>query len=321
MTTTEMRAALSRDGRYLIGAHERPDGDSVGSMLALRRWLRARGAPADVVVPGGVGAPYDVLPDAKGALNAFPSDTANATLVIVDTPARDRIAGADGLPDRIEHLLVIDHHPDNNGYGTLNLVDTTASSAALLVFETLTSSDDEASAIDEETAALLYVGVMTDTGAFRFGNTDARTLRAAARLVELGAGPAQLSNIVYGSQPIGRLRLLGLVLSSVVTEADGAVAFLTLTDEMRARTGASGEEIEGLASYGRLVDGVEVAVLLREEGKDVRLSMRSQGRVDVNVLARRLGGGGHRSASGALIPGPVAEAKDRVLEALEGLLP
>ncbi|MBD3368181.1 MAG: bifunctional oligoribonuclease/PAP phosphatase NrnA [Candidatus Eisenbacteria bacterium] len=315
--TTEAAETLRGEGPFIVGAHERPDGDSVGSMLALVRWLRERGRKADAVVPGGVPDPYAALPGAGDVLDFYPEDLSDTTLILVDTPSPDRVAGLENGHERAASVVVIDHHPDNQGYGDINLIDTGASSAALLLYETLTEAGD---GLDAETATLLYTGVLTDTGGFRFGNTDERTLRAAAALVGCGARPAEVATLVYGSQPIGSLRLLGLVLSTVETALDGRLAFLTLTDEMRRRAGATGEEIEGLAAYGRGIQGVEVSVLLREEDGRVRLSMRSRGRVDVNALARRLGGGGHRAASGALVEGTIADARGRVIEALGGLL-
>ena len=317
MTMTEMASAILSDGPFFVGSHQRPDGDSVGSSLALVRWLRTRGIESGAVFPNGVPAPYASLPGATDTLGAFPRDLSDAKLIVVDTPLPERVAGGSSLLERAAATLVIDHHPDNTSFGTVNLVDPTASSAALLVYELIASVDG---ALDPATASLLYVGVMTDTGGFRFGNTDARTLRAAADLVAMGADPAELADTVYGRQPMGRLRLLGMVLSSAETALDGRVTFLTLSEEMRAATGSTGEEIEGLASYGRLIDTAEVSVLFREEGENVRLSMRSKGRVDVNALAKRLGGGGHRAASGALVAGPLKKARERVLEALEGLL-
>jgi phosphoesterase RecJ-like protein len=313
----ETLTAIRSDGPFVLGAHERPDGDSVGSMLALSRWLENRGRDVAAVFPRGVPEPYADLPGADGVAHSFPDDLSDTTLIVVDTPLPERMAGGGDAVDDAARVVVIDHHPDNTRFGDVNLVDPTASSAALLVYEALAAGNES---LDAVTASLLFVGIMTDTGGFRFGNTDERTLRAAAALVAAGARPAELSNAVYGSQSLGQLRLLGLVLSSAETVMEGAVAFLTVTDAMRADAGSTGEEIEGLASYGRLIDGVEVAVLLREEEGRVRISMRSAGRVDVNALARRLGGGGHRAASGALVEGSLDDARREVLDALGGLL-
>jgi phosphoesterase RecJ-like protein len=162
---------------------------------------------------------------------------------------------------------------------------------------------------------------MADTGCFRFTNTDARTLAVCADLAGRGADPSRIATAVYGEQPKERLKLLGLILSRIETSPDGRVALLVLTDEMRAAAGDSGEAIESIASYGRLIRGVEVAVLLREEGEGVRASLRSAGAVDVNEVARRLGGGGHRAASGAMLDGEtIGSARARVLSAVSATL-
>ena len=153
-----------------------------------------------------------------------------------------------------------------------------------------------------------------------FYPADARTLRAAADLVVLGASPAGLANAVYGEQPLGRLRLLGMVLSTTETELDGQVAVSMLTERMKGDTGSTGEDIEGMASFGRLVRGVEVALLLREENGHIRASLRSKGAVDVNAVARRLGGGGHKAASGVLLDGPIDSARERLLEAVAEIM-
>jgi phosphoesterase RecJ-like protein len=214
--------------------------------------------------------------------------------------------------ERASLVVNIDHHPDNTGYGDVNFVDPSASSVALIIYELLADTGELSAAI----SSLLYIGVMTDTGGFRFGNTDARTLRVAAALVILGANPAGLANAVYGEQPLGRLRLLGLVLSTTETEFDGKVAVSVMTERMKSETGSTGEDIEGIASVGRRVRGVEVALLLREEDGRIRASLRSKGAVDVNAVARRLGGGGHKAAAGVLLDGPIESARERLLEAI-----
>lgn len=279
-------------------------------------WLEARGASVTVVSADGVPDPYGFMPTAQRVARSTPETLSELTAFVLDTPDATRAGVEEGALDTAGVVVNIDHHPGNSGYGSINLVDTTASSVALIVYELLAG----AGGIDADVASALYVGVMTDTGGFRFGNTDARTLRAAAELVEAGASPAALANSVYGEQPLGRLRLLGLVLGSTETLLNGKVAVSVLTQEMKNETGSTGEDIEGIASFGRLVGGVEVALLLREEGNRVRASLRSKGRVDVNAVARRLGGGGHAAAAGVVLDGPMESAREMLLEAVAATL-
>lgn len=310
---TKAAEVLRRQGSFLITSHSRPDGDAIGTMLALEHWLESRGSRSVCLLPDGVPEPFTFLPHADRVVRELPSEFAADAAVVVDTPDPGRLSGGADTLSSAGPVVNIDHHPDNTLFGDINLVDVSASSAALLVYELLRPLGG----MDADAAASLYVGAMTDTGCFRFGNTDARTLSACAELAALGARPAELASLVYGGQPVGRLRLLGLILSGVEVSRDGRVALLTLTDEMRRATGDSGEAIESIASHGRLIRGVEVAVLLREEPGGIRASLRSAGEVDVNEVARRLGGGGHRAASGAMLKGDTMEsARLRVLSAV-----
>ncbi len=310
---TRILKVLESQKRFVVTGHLRPDGDSLGAMFGLVRWLGERGAEALAVSVDGVPEPYGFMAPRGDVLREFPPDPSERVLVVLDTPHPERTGAPPGYLSRALSVVNIDHHPDNDGYGSLAWVDPSASSAALLVEEVLTSSG---AALSGGVASLLYVGVLTDTGAFRFNNTDVRTFDAAAKLVRWGADPAALARSVYGEQSLERVKLLGLVLASVETALGGVVSLMYLTDEMRARVGSSGDEIEGLASYGRLLHGVRVAALLREEDHRVRISLRSNGDVDVNSIARSLGGGGHRAASGAVLHGPMEAARTRLLEAV-----
>ena len=306
-------AALDGSARFLVTYHLRPDGDALGSALAMMTWLRVRGSDAIVVSGGGVPAQYDSLTNVDAIETALPESLSGRTVVVLDTPRPERTGIEPELLRDAELVVNIDHHPDNTMFGDLNMVDAGASSTALLVHELLTA---EGTPLGSDVASLLYVGVMTDTGTFRFGNTDRRTLDTAAELVGLGADPASLAGQVYGRQPAERMRLLGLVLASVESELNGRVSVMRLTEEMRAETGAEGDDIEGLASHGRLLEGVEVAVLLREEGGRVRASLRSSGRADVGEIARRMGGGGHGAAAGVVLDGPLDNARAVLVAAL-----
>jgi phosphoesterase RecJ-like protein len=310
-------AALEGAGPFVVAAHDRPDGDSVGASLGLASWLRSRGARADVVAPQGIPPPYDFLPGAGAALREWPSSPGELVLVVLDTPLPERAGLPGGFLERTSLSVNIDHHPDNTRFADVNVVDPTASSAALIVSEIL---EESGRPLGRDVATLLYAGVLTDTGSFRFGNTDARTFEAAARLSRAGADPAHVARRLYGEQPVGRMKLLGLVLASMERALGGRVAVSYLTRAMREETGSSGDEIEGLASWGRLVEGVEVALLLREEAASVRGSLRSNGDVDVNAIARTMGGGGHRAASGFTYDGTLEEAREAALASVREAL-
>jgi phosphoesterase RecJ-like protein len=305
--------ALDGPGPFLVTGHVRADGDFLGTALGIARWLGARGRKALVVSRDGVPAPYGFLPGAECVTSEFPPDPSGLTAVVLDTPLAERTGAPAGYFDAAGFIINIDHHPDNTGFGDAACVDPSASSVALMVFEILEQGE---SAIDEAAATALYTGIFTDTGGFRFTNTDARTLRAAGELVARGAQPADVAREVYGSLDPAELRLLGLVLSSMEPALDGRVSILYVTDEMRTVARTQEDGIEGLASYGRSVGGTEVAVLLREQGESVRVSLRSGGTLDVGAVARQFGGGGHGAAAGVVLDGPLGSARDRIVSAI-----
>ncbi len=307
-----IQRTLEDGGVFLLASHRRPDGDSLGSMMALAQWLEERGSRAYPLSPDGVPDPYGFLPTRERVLSAFPAGVEDYVAIVLDAPELGRTGAAAEAISGARLVIDIDHHPGNARFGDLNLVDVEASSTALILYELLSELDG----ISGPVASLLYVGVLTDTGAFRYGNTDGRTLAAAAGLVGLGADPSALARGVYGEQPLGSLKLLGMVLSSAESLLDGRVIVMSLTDEMRRDAGSTGEEIEGLAGYGRLVRGSQVSVLMREEDGGVRVSLRSLGDVDVNEVARGLGGGGHASAAGVFLDGTIEKVRQRVIEAL-----
>ena len=215
--------ALEGPGPVLITGHVKPDGDFLGSALGLAGWLESGGRSAVVVSTDGVPSPYGFLPGADRVVKEFTVDAAGRTAVVLDTPSLARTGAPAGYFERAERLINIDHHPDNEDFGDPVLVDPTASSVALLVSEILAPS---ARPMDAAAATALYTGILTDTGGFRFTNTDSRTLRAAAELAALGARPSETARAVYGSLAPEELKLLGFVLLTPIILVAGTQAGL-----------------------------------------------------------------------------------------------
>jgi phosphoesterase RecJ-like protein len=309
----KIQKTLTSDGPFLVVSHRRPDGDAIGTSLALAAWLRGQGKEVAVWMPDPVPANYRFIRAVQHIVASLPPDLSDTVVVFVDSPGIDRAGDASALLGKARMIINIDHHTGNTRFGDLNLVDTSAAAAALILLELMEEAGIDP---DPEVASLLYVGLLADTGGFRHGNTDARVLAAAGRLVERGADPAELSRNVFGEVAAGQIHLLGLVLSSLELELDGRVSLMFLTDEMRTRAGVSEETLEGLPTYGRMIRGVAVAVLLREEPGATRVNLRSKGVVDVNAIAATLGGGGHASASGATVDAPIDVARRIVLSAI-----
>ncbi len=309
----EIIKRLRASSAVLAVSHRRPDGDAIGSALALTRWLSGIGVPARVFLEDGVPANYRFIRAGRDVLTQPPPDLSETTLVVLDTTEISRVVKDTDVLSGAREIINIDHHPDNRMFADVNLVDPSASAAALLVQEIVETDGAE---LDLETASLLFVGLVADTGGFRHSNVDARTMAAAARLVAAGADPHGLARNVFAEQPLSQVRLLGMMLSSMELHLDGKLALAVITDAMRSEAGTCSESMEGLPGYGRLVEGVKVSALIREIPDGARVSLRSNGGADVREIAARLGGGGHHAAAGIELDVGVPEACKLIIDAV-----
>ncbi len=284
--------------RFLLTSHANPDGDAIGSTIAAARLLRQLGKSATVWLRDPVPRLYRDLPG-SGRIHTGeepPSHFPDSfdTAIVMECPSTDRT----GLEDALSNLplINIDHHLGNELYGSVNWVDTAAPAVGEMVFRIARAMN---LAIDRDTADCLYLTLVTDTGGFRFSNTTAETFDAAAELVREGASPETISKWLYESQPEAVLRLVGEMLRTLEVHAEGRVATAWMTREMVARAGAGPGDSEGLIDYPRSIAGVEAVAMFRElEGGGFKVSLRSRGTVNVERIARRFGGGGHRNAAG-----------------------
>ena len=315
----EIAAHLLRGRRFAIVSHLDPDGDAVGSALGLAWILRATGREAFVAMPGGVPRLYAFLAGSEEvAARADQLPARFDAVVAVDATSPPRLAELESVLARGEVVLNVDHHGDNTRFGHVAWVDRSAAASALLLYEL---ARDAGLPIGADAAACLYTGILTDTGRFTFANTDARALAAAAELVERGAAADDIAHRIYELRSAASTRLLSRALSTLDLRDDGRVACVHVTPAMLAETGATPEDTEGFSNWARSIEGVSVGLFLRDTGNGaVRVSFRSNGGVAVDAIAGRFGGGGHPGASGARVPGPLAEAKERVLRVVSEAL-
>ncbi len=288
--------------RFLLTSHANPDGDAIGSTVAAARLLRQLGKAATVWLKDPVPRIYRALPGSElihvgeGPPADFPRGFDQT--IVMECPSTDRTGLAQLLTDL--PLINIDHHLGNEQYGAVNWVDAAAPAVGEMVFRLARAME---LTIDSEVANALYLTLVTDTGGFRFSNTTAATFDAAAELVREGASPETISKWLYESQPESVLRLVGEMLRTLEIHAGGRVATAWLTHEMFERTGAGAGDSEGLIDYPRSISGVEAVAVFRQlQDSSFKVSLRSRGRVDVEKIARRLGGGGHRNAAGFSSP-------------------
>jgi bifunctional oligoribonuclease and PAP phosphatase NrnA len=300
---------LRRGERFLVCSHSRPDGDAVGSMLAMSMLLQQMGKRADLVASDRVPNIYRALPGAEAIRFAMRVHGPYDAVLILECDGLDRtrLRGLEPF-----YLVNIDHHSTGRNYGHLNWIDREAASVGELVHRLVKAAGVQVTA---EMATCLYATVLTDTGGFCYGGTRASTFALARELVEAGADPIRIAQEVYFSTATAKLLLLGAALSNLKRE--GRLAWLWVTHQDMVRTCAADEDCEGIVNYAVSISGVEAAAFLRElpEGR-VRVSLRSKGQVDVSAIAAGLGGGGHENAAGVTLDGPLPRALEEILGAL-----
>ncbi len=291
---------LRTSDRFLLTTHENPDGDALGSLLAMNQILKALGKDSVMFLASKefpLPVEYRFL-QLEEVFHEAPVDLADRTVVFLDCGNIDRMP-VDWLQNNGNPMLNIDHHHDNTRFGTINLVDVEASSTAEIVFDLVSSLGVQ---LTHEIADALYVGLVTDTGKFMYDNTDARSHRMAAALVEAGVDVNDVYRRLYEHVPIEKLRLVARALENIQIH-DGTLAVTYISNEDYEQTGADESLTEGIIDHLRTLDGTAVAAVVRDQretGRAARkVSLRStDGKVDVSAIARKNGGGGHQRASG-----------------------
>jgi len=302
--------AIRMNDRFVVAAHENPDGDALGSMLATTLGLRATGKDAVMFLSGTAPTPgeYRFL-DLDGLCRELPDDVGDRVLLAVDC-ANERRIGPDNDPvERPKLVLNVDHHHDNSRFGDVNLVVDEASSTSEIVRDILRELDV---ALTPAIAEALYVGLVTDTGRFQYTNTTPKALRLAAELVETGADVHGIFRHVYETVQFAKLKLLARALERAELFEGGGLVVSYLLKEDFAAVGAEEPYSEGIIDSLRAVEGSEMVALIREpprnEGPARRVSLRSsRDEVDVSAIAREVGGGGHRQAAGFSSELPIDE--------------
>ncbi|HUS91214.1 MAG TPA: DHH family phosphoesterase [Phycisphaerae bacterium] len=307
---------LSAARRLLIVTHARPDGDALGSMAALAASAAEAGKTATMLVPGDLPARYDFLfpADRPAGVAEFARLADEADLVvIVDTCAFSQLDHLDeALTARRGKIVVVDHHATADDIGSVRWMDTSAAAAGVMVGELI---DALGWPLTAAAAEALLVAVTTDTGWFRYANTDARCLRAAARLFETGIHPDELYARLYQADRPERLDLLRRALDSAELHHDGRIATMVLRRSDFSAAKARLDETENFVNEPLRVGRVEVSILLVENPDCTRVSLRSRGHVDVARVAGAFGGGGHVRAAGLRLTGDVDALKARLLAA------
>ena len=312
--------------RVLISSHENPDGDAIGSTLALGLALEQMGKEVVLYNKDGVPELLRFLPQSEKIRVSLKEVEGTFDLAFaVDCTGTSR-AGEEFedflKTGRCGKVVIMDHHQTNNSSADFRLLDPRSSSTGIIIYSVLKRLPVE---INPDIAENIYTTIIGDTGSFRYSNTNPDTFRAAAELVEHGADPAEISQALFESEPLRKLKLIGLILPTLDVSEDKKIASVFVDKQMFAETGARREDTEGIVNIPRSIKGIEVALMFREEtGKDGALwkvSFRSKGAVDVARIAEEFGGGGHKRAAGCSVHGTLSEAKSRIIESIREVLP
>jgi len=303
-----------REGeRFLVCSHSGPDGDAVGSMLAMGMLLERMGKRADLVSADRVPVVHRWQPGANKIEKALRVHGPYDAAILLECDGVER-TGLQGLEKFL--LVNIDHHASGVEFAELNWIDHEAACVGEMVYRLFKAAGV---ALTPEAATCMYTTVLTDTGGFIYGGTRASTFELARALTLAGADPIRIAQQVYFSTPMSKLLLLGAALKNLHRE--GRLAWLWITHEDMMRSCAVEEDCEGIVNYALSIVEVEAAVFLRElEEPRVRVSLRSKGKINVAAIAERLGGGGHENAAGCTLDGPLARAKDQIVGELKAAL-
>jgi len=298
-------------GSILILTHENPDGDSLGSGIALYKFLKKKGKEVYIGSKDGVPHFLDFLPGAEEVIK--PGNKFYDIGIVVDASGFYRV----GTEVKVGKKIRIDHHIGGDFYGIYDYIDPTAPATAVLIYEIIKAWDE--TAIDKEIATCIYTGLATDTGFFRYSNTDERTFELAKELVYYGADPYYVYTMFSERESVNKMKLIAKVLDTLQLHENGIVAGITIFKRFLEETGTTYEDTEGLVNYPRSIEGVRVAYAITEKPEEGiwKVSLRAKGNVNVGKIAERLGGGGHKYASGAKIKAnSYEEAMNKLLSAI-----
>lgn len=310
----EVAAALQKARKILVTFHFNPDGDAIGSGVALSRGLKALGKEVICYSRDAVPFNYRFLTMDGLVTHELPAAGVDAT-VVLDASNLKRAIPEDYPVEKLGFLINVDHHLTSDKFGSLNVIDAQASATGILVAKLL---DELGVELNKVLATAIYTAILTDTGSFQYSNTDPATMEMASRLLACGVSPREVAEQVYETVPKQRLLYLGRCLGRMEIAPHGLWAAVETHLAELQELSVTKDMLDGFINYPRSIAGVEVAVMYREEGENLwKVSFRSRGNVNVAAMAAHFGGGGHFNAAGGTIKAPLDEVKKQVVSAIE----
>ena len=304
MTSDASRAAeeIRRRQRFVLTSHVRPDGDAIGSQLAMAAALRHLGKEARVINRDPAPPPLRVFPGVSDIQIADRTDDPGDCVIVMESGDLSR-TGVSGL-DR-GFIINIDHHVGNTMFGAVNWFDVSAAACGEMVFDLV---GELGVPLTHDIAVHIYVAILTDTGSFHYSNITPRTFEISRLCVEAGVDPAAVARSVYDCNTLGRLKLASAVLDRMQLDPSGRLAVLSVDQRLASDSGGTYEDTDGLINEPLTVKDIQAVVFFKEiSPRDWRVSMRSKGAVDINAVAKEYGGGGHKNASGCSASGSLAD--------------
>jgi phosphoesterase RecJ-like protein len=316
---------IKNSSHLLIASHSEPDGDAVGSLIALGLALGKLRKKVTLYNESPIPAVYSFLPKVERIVRHIKKTNTYDVVIILDCGDLSRIGEVFESVKRIPCIVNIDHHISNTGFGHFQLIDTTACSTAEIVYRLIKELEIQ---IDKSIATALYTGILTDTGSFRFSNTNRAAFAISEEMANSGVEPYNVAQHVFGTYSLGRIKLLNLALDSIEISENGKLSMMTVTKSMLDETGTQTEDVDGLINYARRIKNVKVAALIHEiqngtvessHANRYHVSLRSDGSVDVATIAGSFGGGGHMSAAGFQIESTLTNLKSEIITLAEKL--
>lgn len=305
---------LKNSNNLFLATHTNPDGDAIGSLIAMGLSLEALNKRTTLYNESPIPAVYRFLPFADRIVQYVDKANIYDTAIILDCSDLERIGKAVSMVNKIPIIINIDHHITNTCYGDFQLIKTSACATTEIVYKLM---KDMAVPINKAIAASIYTGILTDTGSFRFSNTNRAAFEICEEMVELGVDPYSIAQHVYGTYSLGRIKLLNMALDSIEISYNGRLSMMTLTRDMFYETDTRTEDADGLINYAKSIEDVKVAVLIHElqnKNKQFHVSLRSNGTVNVAEIASSFGGGGHFNAAGFSIESTLSDLKSQIFK-------
>ena len=304
-----IKNAIAKSKTAIIATHTDPDGDAIGSVLALGLMLEKLGLSVTFYSADDVPRLYRFLAEAERfKKEVFPKVQFDLAFV-VDCSALNRVGDKIDLRKLAPVIINIDHHPDNSQFGDLNYVMKT-SSVAEEIYDLFKYFGVK---IDYGIAECLYTAMITDNGNFRYENTTEKTFLIAGELLKAGINTHEITTRIYDNRSLPSIKIAARVMLELKTSPDQKIAWSAVTEKMMLETGAKGEDLVGIVDRIRSIEGVEVAIFFREDKGKVKINFRSKEKSNVSEIARRFGGGGHAKAAGAVVAGPLDKVQEKVI--------